>query len=117
MADPRAFADSDSAALRNALCHDGYVDVLIRVIVVLNHHVLPDHHIPLQVNPVLAGDNAAKSDAAAVLNDNRGLASGVLGGHIEPRVLEQLYGIPQADSGRPLPAYFTGKVKRHITPD
>jgi hypothetical protein len=94
---------------------DRYIKIFVRVIVILNYDMLADEHIALQVDAILAGYNTAVAYAAVVIDDNRRLASRIVGGDAEPRMLQQAYRITKADSGGPLPTHLTREMKRHIT--
>jgi hypothetical protein len=67
------------------------------------------------VDAIFPGYDGADTDAATVINHNRGLTGGIVGGDIEPDLLEQVYRITKADPGRALAAHVTCEMKRYTT--
>jgi len=91
MADPRSFADLDSAASRYTLIDHWHGDIFVSVVVVLYYDHLANQNISLQVDSVFGGYDTAKTYGAIVIKHNCRLAFWVIGGNIEPRVLFQVY--------------------------
>ena len=114
MSDPRSLANSDSAALRHTLLDNRHRYILIRVIVVYDQDRLGNQYITFDVNQVLGRYDAIGANGAIVLNHNRWLTGGVVGGRVEPRALSQGYPITKTDSTRPFSTYVTHKMKIQI---
>ena len=55
MADPRTFANSNSAALRNPLLNDWHVDVFVSMVVIHNQDLLSDINVLFQMDSISRG--------------------------------------------------------------
>jgi hypothetical protein len=114
MAYPRSFADSDATTAGNALFNNRYLDIFVGMIVVHDENLLRYVDIPIQLDAVFGRQNAAVSKNAIIPNYDCGVPVGFVGSHIEPRMGAYHDRTTNTHSWRPLPAYFTGEMKRHI---
>ena len=67
------------------------------------------------MDQVPGGYDTSIAYVAIVIKHNHGIAGGVLGSGVEPRVLPQAHAITQADSNRLLSVQVTSEMKRYFT--
>lgn len=109
-ADPGSFADSDRPALRDALLDNGDFDLLVSMIVVLNHDLLTDEYIAFYVNAVLARDDAVVTYVTTIINHDGGVTNRIVSCNVEPHMITYAYRITQANPPRTLPADLTREM-------
>ncbi|HZQ18238.1 MAG TPA: hypothetical protein VFA90_05910 [Terriglobales bacterium] len=90
---------------------DGYRNIFIGVIVVLNYDLLTDEYVALNMDIVLTRYNRVISNVTAIFNHDGGRTSRILSSDIQPYVIQQTHRITKADSARPLSTEPTREMK------